>query len=133
MAMESLDKIKRHKDSGSAFSRYKKSFFHAIDGIKYVVKNEHNFVIIISAIVVTTVLGFILKISSFEWLFVITSFGTVFGCELLNSAIEASVDLETTKLNPLAKIAKDCGAGATFIFCIMAFIGALVIFIPKIF
>lgn len=133
MDMESTDKIKRRKDSGNFLERYKKSFFHALDGIKYAVKHEQNFVIIVLAIIITTILGFVFNINKYEWLFVITSFGLVFGCELLNSAIEAAIDLETTKTHPLAKISKDCGSGATLIFSIMAFIGALIIFIPKIF
>ena len=133
MDMESQDKVKRCKDSGSVLERYKKSFMHALDGIKYAIKNEHNFIIIIIAIIITTICGFIFKINTYEWLFVITVFGLVFGCELLNSAIEAAIDLETTEIHPLAKIAKDCGSGATLIFSIMSFIGALIIFIPKIF
>lgn len=133
MDMGSQDKVKRLKESGSVLSRYKKSFFHALDGIKYAIKNEHNFIIIITAIIVTTIFGFVFNINTYEWLFVITSFALVFGCELINSAIEAAIDLETTKVHPLAKISKDCGSGATLIFSIMAFIGALIIFIPKIF
>lgn len=126
-------KDKRRKDNGNCLERYKKSFFHALDGIKYAVKYEHNFIIIIMAIIITTIFGFIFKINNYEWLFIITCFALVFGCELLNSAIEAVVDLTTIKENKLAKIAKDCGSGATLIFCIMSLIGALIIFIPKVF
>lgn len=133
MGMELQGKTKRCKDSGNVLSRYLKSFFHAADGIKYAITNEHNFIIIIIAIIVTTVFGFIFKLNTYEWLFVITSFGLVFGSELINSAIEATIDLETTKINPLAKIGKDCASGATLIFSIMAFVGALIIFVPKIF
>ena len=133
MDMELQGKIKRRKDSGNPILRYKKSFCHALDGIEYAIKNEHNFIIIVLAIIVTTILGFIFKINAYEWLFIITSFGLVFGCELINSAIEAVVDLTTTKINELAKISKDCASGATLVFSIMSFIGALIIFIPKIF
>lgn len=126
-------KDKRIKDSGNFLVRYKKSFFHALDGIKYAIRYEHNFIIIIMAIIVTTIFGFVFKINNYEWLFIIACFALVFGCELLNSAIEAVVDLETTKESKLAKIAKDCGSGATLVFCIMSLIGALIIFIPKIF
>ena len=31
--------VLRNKDQGSAFIRYKKSFFHAIDGYIYTLKN----------------------------------------------------------------------------------------------
>ena len=54
--MALLDKIKklfgkktpkRNKDTGSALERYYKSFLHAIDGILYATKYEHNIIIII--------------------------------------------------------------------------------------
>ena len=59
-------------------------------------------------------------------------FGMVSGSEMINTAIEAVVDLETIKEHPLAKIAKDTASSATLLFSITAFIGALVIFMPKI-
>ena len=40
---------KRNKDTGTALERYNKSFHHAIDGIIYVTKYEHNMIVIISA------------------------------------------------------------------------------------
>lgn len=128
-----MSKDKRRKDNGSCVERYKKSFLHALDGIKYAVKYEHNFVIIILAIIVTSIFGFVCKINNYEWIIVVMCYALVFGCELLNSSIEAVVDLETTKENKLAKIAKDCGSGATLIFSIMSLIVAFIIFIPKIF
>ena len=124
---------KRRKDTGNCLVRYKKSFIHALDGIKYAVKYEHNFIIIIMAIMVTTIFGFVFRINNYEWIIIIICFALVFGCEMLNSSIEAVVDLETTKENKLAKIAKDCGSGATLVFSIMSLIVALIIFISKIF
>ena len=50
--------------------------------------------------------------------------------ELINSAIEAVVDLVTLEEHPLAKIAKDCSSAATFVLaCIAAIIG-IVIYVP---
>ena len=46
--------------------------------------------------------------------------------------IEAAVDLTTSEIKPLAKIAKDAASSATLILSITSFIGALIIFIPKI-
>ena len=126
-------KDKRRKDNGSCIERHIKSFMHALDGIKYAIKYEHNFIVIIAAIIFTTIFGFVFNISNYEWIIIVMCFALVFGCEMLNSAIEAVVDLETTKENKLAKIAKDCGSGATLIFSIMSLVVALIIFIPKIF
>ena len=135
--MRLLDRLfkrtpKRKKDEGTAFERYRKSFFHAIDGIIYCVKYEHNMIIILIATVISIILGFLLNISSLEWLFVISMCGAVSACEMINSSIEATIDLYTTSINPLAKLAKDTASSSTLIMSITAFIGGCIIFIPKI-
>ena len=122
----------RNKDTGTPVQRYKKSFLHAIDGIIYAMKYEHNMVIILLATLVTVSLGLLLKISTTEWLFCILVIGLVAGAEMINTAIEAVVDLETLKTHPLAKIAKDTASSATLVFSMTALIGGLIIFIPKI-
>lgn len=128
----SLESQERNKDKGNFITRYRKSLMHAIDGIWYLLTHEHNFIIILCAVVITTVAGFIYNISKSEWLFVVACFGSVFGAELINTAIEATVDLVTTKYNPLAKLAKDTASSATLVLCIMSLIGAFIIFVPKI-
>ena len=139
--MELLDKIKnlfkkktpvRNKDTGTALERYKKSFFHAVDGIVYALKYEHNMIIIFIAIIITAIAGICLNISRSEWLFCIFVMGAITGTELINSSIEALADLASPKIHPLAKISKDTAAGATLVFCITALIGGIFIFIPKI-
>ncbi len=123
---------KRNKDTGTALERYNKSFHHAIDGIIYVTKYEHNMVIIISATIFACAFGFIFNISLNEWLFIILICGAISACEMMNSAVEATVDLVTTEIHPLAKIAKDTASSATLVLCITALIGGIVIFLPKI-
>ena len=54
---------KRNKDTGSALERYYKSFLHAIDGIVYATKYEHNIIIIICA----TIFAISLTISLFRF------------------------------------------------------------------
>lgn len=50
--------------------------------------------------------------------------------ELLNTAIEAAVDLTTTEIHPLAKIAKDCGSAASFVMSIVSVVISLFVFGP---
>ena len=50
--------------------------------------------------------------------------------ELLNTAIEAVVDMVTEKYHPLAKIAKDCGSAATCMATLIAVIVHLYIYVP---
>lgn len=125
-------KPRRNKEEGTAIQRYGKSFLHAIDGMIYCLKYEHNMVIIITAIVIVTACGFIFRINESEWLFVLTMFGTISASEYMNSAIEAAIDLETSEILPLAKVSKDVASSATLILCITSIIGGLIIFLPKI-
>lgn len=127
-----MKQVLRNKDEGSSVQRYKKSFFHAIDGIVYTIKYEHNMIVILLAAIVTIFIGLMLNININEWLFCLLIIGLVAGCEMINTAIEAVVDLETLKTHPLAKIAKDAASGATLIFSITALIGGIIIFVPKI-
>ena len=94
----------RNKEEGSSLQRYGKSFFHAIEGFIYCLRYEHNMIIIIIATILVTACGFIFNISGGEWLFVISMIGAVTACEMINSAIEATVDLVTSDIKPLAKI-----------------------------
>ena len=52
--------------------------------------------------------------------------------ELVNTAVEAVVDLVTEEKKPLAKLAKDTAAGAVLIAAIMAAGAGVLIFVPKI-
>ena len=122
----------RNKDLGTPIERYKKSFFHALDGIIYALKYEHNMIIILLATLVVISLGFMLKLNEIEWLICILIISMITATELINTAIEAAIDLETLKTHPLAKIAKDCASGATLILVIASIIIGLVIFVPKI-
>ena len=55
----------------------------------------------------------------------------VMALEMVNTAVEAVVDLVTEERKPLAKLAKDAAAGAVLIAAIMAAIAGMIIFIPK--
>ena len=52
---------------------------------------------------------------------------------VLNTAIEAVVDMITTKEDPKAKVAKDAAAGAVLITSVIAAFIGVIIFLPKIF
>lgn len=129
MNLELEDKKLRSKTDGNHLQRYLKSFGNALSGIIYAIKYEHNFIIILLAIIITTILGFAFNITLIEWCIIIVCFGLVFGSELINSALEATVDLVTLEIKPLAKIAKDCASAATLIFSLMSLIVGIIIFL----
>ena len=100
-----MKQVLRNKDTGTKLQRYKKSFFHAIDGITYATANEHNMLIIIPCAILAIIAGFIFKISSVEWLFMILVIGAVMGAEMINTAIEALVTKRkgiNVDINPMA-------------------------------
>ncbi len=124
--------VKRNKDSGTVLERYWKSFKHALSGILYCFKYEHNMIIIAICTVIVVIMGLDFNISHSDWLFIIFICGAIAACEMINSAVEAIVDLITTDYHELAKIAKDTASAATLFLCIVALVGGLVIFLPKI-
>lgn len=58
-------------------------------------------------------------------------FGLVMSLEIVNTAVEAVVDLVTEERKPLAKLAKDAAAGAVLLAAIMAVIAGLILFVPE--
>lgn len=133
MNLESNAKIVRNKHKGNVIEKYIKSFCNALSGIIYTIRYEHNMVIMILAMIVVVIAGFYFEISTPEWLFCVSIIGAVMASEMINTAIEAVVDLTSPEIHPLAKIAKDTASSASLVLSITAFIGALLIFIPKIF
>ena len=122
MATVSRDKIKvRGK------KRLINSFKYAFDGLKYAFIYEQNLTVHILATFIVIILGFMFKISIFEWLVLFLIIGLVIATELINTSIEATIDLITNEINPLAKVAKDTAASAVLVFGLTALIvGALI-------
>ena len=108
-----------------------KSFGYAFEGIFTCIQKERNMKIHCVMTLFVILAGFIFQISATEWCICLTLFGLVMALELVNTAVEAVVDLVTSERRPLAKIAKDTAAGAVLIAAIMAAIAGLVIFLPK--
>lgn len=75
-------------------------------------------------------MGFIFKISLSEWAIIFIALGAILALELINTAIEAAVDLTTSEIHPLAKIAKDCGSAASFVMSIVSIVISMFVFGP---
>ena len=127
MAMVSRDKLKE-----KGIKRFIKSFRYALDGLKYAFKYEQNIIAHTFATILVIAFGIIFHISYIEWLILFLIIGLVIATELINTSIEATIDLITKEKNPLAKVAKDTAAAAVMVFAIIAVILGLMIFIPKI-
>lgn len=109
-----------------------KSFKYAFEGIFTGIKEEQNMKVHITIMILVIISGIMLKISKIEWIICIILFGLVISMELINTAIENTVDLITKEKNEKAKIAKDVAAGAVLVSAIASAIIGLIIFVPKI-
>lgn len=110
----------------------KSSFVYALAGIKKAIKGEKNIKIDIIAALLVVIVGIILKISTMEWIICLVLIGGVISAEMMNTAIEAVVDLYTREKKELAAKAKDVAAGAVLIKAMISAIIGGIIFIPKI-
>ena len=108
-----------------------KSFGYAFEGIFAGIRGERNMKIHCFAAVCVIVAGVLFHISVTEWCICLVLFGLILSLELVNTAIEAVVDLVTEDKKPLAKLAKDTAAGAVLIAAVMAAMAGLLIFVPN--
>ena len=113
-------------------SSFKDSFGHATDGIEYAINHERNIKIEILIGILVSIAGFLFKISILEWLIIVIVIAMVICLELVNTAIERSVDLVTKEYRDLAKVAKDVAAGAVLIMSMFSVVVGVIIFLPKI-
>lgn len=108
-----------------------KSFGYAFQGIFNTIRTDRNIKIHCAAAILVTIFGIWLQISKTEWMICFILFGLILALELVNTAVEATVDLFTEERKPLAKKAKDAAAGAVLIVAIFAAVIGILIFIPK--
>lgn len=105
------------------------SFNFAIQGIVQAVKNERNLKIHLFTALGVFALCFIVGVSTIELAIVLIISGLVIAVELINTSIEAVIDLVCgERRDPLAKLAKDVAAGAVFVTAVTAGIVGFIIF-----
>lgn len=109
-----------------------KSFAYAFNGIKALIKNEHNARIHLFATICVIPAGFFFDLPAGEWIAIIFAIGFVFSAEAVNSAIEYLADFVSPGRHELIKLAKDIAAAAVLFSAITAAIVGLIIFLPKI-
>lgn len=107
------------------------SFKYAWAGVRYAFTTQRNFRIHTAIGVLAVSLGIFLQIEMVELAVIALTSGLVMALELLNTAIESVVDLTVKQsYHDLAKIAKDCAAGAVFVSAIAALLVAGALLLP---
>lgn len=108
------------------------SFRYAINGIIDAAKKERNFRIMIVCFALVILANSLLGVSKIEWIITIICASAVLSIELINSAIETTINLVIKENNIEAGNAKDYSAGATLVVSIVAFVVAVLIYMPYI-
>jgi diacylglycerol kinase (ATP) len=107
------------------------SFRYAWAGVRYAFVSQRNFRIHTLITFVAISLGLFLRVAAVEMAIVTLTCALVMVLELINTALESVVDLTVGQsYHDLAKIAKDCAAGAVLIASIAALLVAAFIFLP---
>ena len=109
------------------------AFLNSLNGIWYTIRTQKNIRIQLIIAILVIIAGVYFNLTIIEFIFLIFSCFLVIITEMINTAIEASVNLTTTKFHPIAKIAKDVGAGAVLVASINAIIVGCILFFGKIF
>jgi diacylglycerol kinase (ATP) len=91
------------------------SFNFAIEGIIHVLRTQRNMRIHFAAAVAVLVGALVFDVSRLELIALLLAIAFVLIAEMVNTAIEAAVDVASSSFDPMAKLAKDIGAGAVLI------------------
>ncbi|KJD42059.1 diacylglycerol kinase [Paenibacillus polymyxa] len=107
---------------------WRMTFRYAAEGVVYALRTQVNMRIHAVVALLVIVAGLTLRISRLDWLFVCMAIAIVMVAELINTAVEAAVDLISPDIHPLAKAAKDTAAGAVLLAAVFAVIIGIFVF-----
>ena len=104
------------------------AFRHAFRGLWYVIKTQRNAWIHVVITILVVALSLWLGLSTLEWVGLILTIAFVWMAEIINTALEAVVDLASPQQHPLARVGKDVGAAAVLIAALTAaLVGVLIL------
>lgn len=117
-------------NKGFTFRKRLAGFKYAFHGIWLLLRHEHNAWLhgIIGFCVV--IAGFLLGITTMEWVAVVIVCGCVFAAEALNTAIERLADVVSPEYNEAIKTVKDLSAAGVLFTAIAAATVGVIIFFP---
>jgi diacylglycerol kinase (ATP) len=108
------------------------SFNFAFEGIIHVLRTQRNLRIHFGIAFVVLVLALVVNVTKLELIALLISVTFVLIAEMLNSALEAAIDIATTSFDPMAKLAKDIAAGAVLIAAVNAVAVGYLVFAGKV-
>jgi diacylglycerol kinase (ATP) len=104
------------------------SFNYAFEGIIHVLRTQRNMRIHFLVAVAVLVAAIAIGVSRIELIALMISIAFVLIAEMINTAIEGTIDVSTTSFDPNAKLAKDIAAGAVLIATVNAVVIGYLVF-----
>jgi diacylglycerol kinase (ATP) len=108
------------------------SFNFAIEGLIHVLRRERNMRVHFALATTVLVLAFAYDVTKLELMVLLLAIAFVLIAEMVNTAVEETLDLSTNSFDPRAKIAKDVAAGAVLIASVTAATIGYLIFVDRI-
>lgn len=110
------------KNTAAGHKKFWHSFRYAMQGIVAAFKSELNMKVHCGLTLIVLAAAAVFRLPASKWMLLLLAITLVLGTELLNTAIEATIDLVSPELHPLAKKAKDTAAGAVLLTAVFAVI-----------
>jgi diacylglycerol kinase (ATP) len=108
------------------------SFNNASEGIIHVLRTQRNMRIHFGIAFVVLIAALIVNVTKLELIALLISITFVLIAEMLNTGLEAAIDIATTSFDPMAKLAKDIAAGAVLIATVNAVTVGYLVFAGKV-
>ena len=108
------------------------SFNFAFEGIIHVLRTQRNLRIHFAIAFAVLIFALIVDVAKMELIALLISVTFVLIAEMLNTAVEAAIDIATTSFDPMAKLAKDIAAGAVLIAAMNAIAVGYIVFSGKV-
>jgi diacylglycerol kinase (ATP) len=104
------------------------SFNYAFEGIIHVLRTQRNMRIHFLVAVAVLIAAIAIGVTRIELIALMISIAFVLIAEMINTAIEGTIDVSTTSFDPNAKLAKDIAAGAVLIATVNAIVIGYLVF-----
>jgi diacylglycerol kinase (ATP) len=108
------------------------SFNNAAEGIIHVLRTQRNMRIHFAVAFIVLIAALVVNVTKLELIALLISITFVLIAEMLNTGVEAAIDIATTSFDPMAKLAKDIAAGAVLIASVNALAVGYLVFAGKV-
>ena len=118
-------------DRGFSIAARFKSIGHALDGLRLMLRTQHNAWLHLAATLIVLSAGLVLGLTVEAWMALILAIVIVWVAEALNTAFELLCDVASPDFHPIVKAAKDVAAGAVLLSAIGALTVGTIVFLPR--